>query len=202
MSNGQVRNEEQFALQTLRGLFPSSFSKSLMNFDSPDLQDSHNGIGIEIARCMLPTQGQINGFLKQYNRKSRDAIPPEKIDKLIALGHKPCWINDELRGVFSPGYPPIPYMLLPTVQQKIDKLQKPSFTKFPSNRLFLFVWQQIGIYQHWQMHEFIENVNSLQCHKTHKFDVIYVFDTHHNGYDLWVCYLNTNYVRKIRREFS
>lgn len=202
MSNGQIRDEEQFALQTLKNIFPSTFSKSLTNLDSPDLQDPIKDIGIEIARCLLSTQGQINGFLKEYSGRSKDDIPSKKIEKLISLGHKPFWFNNELHGVFSPVYAPTPCTLLDTVQQKIEKLQMPGFKKFSSNRLFLFVWQQIGIYTHWQMHEFIQKINAHQRQKIYKFDVVYVFDSYHNGYDLWICYLNTNYVRKIRIEFS
>ena len=196
MANGQERKEEHYAMQVLLRHFPKSFSSEFTCCDMPDLQDEKKGIGVEVVRSLHTNQGKAFALLGKYANHPVSEIPSKALDKFQELGFRPIIIDDMLKSMSSGFVSPTPLYLLNEIDKKIKKLQGPNYRIFKKNCLFVFVLNPVSYYDRNEIHELIHVIKEHQQDANPKFDVIYIYDSYNGIYDLWVCYPQSETVRK------
>lgn len=198
MANGQERKEETYAMQILLRHFPQSFSSELACCDMPDLQDAKKDIGIEVVRSFHTNQGKALGILGRYINRPVDKIPHNALSRMRELGFRPIIIDNVLKSMSSGFYTPTPLSLLEEIDKKIEKLQGPNYRIFRKNRLFVFVLNPVYCYTRNEIRQLVRAIKEHQKNAVPKFDAVYIYDSYNGIYDLWVCYPQSETIRKYR----
>ena len=103
-----------------------------------------------------------------------------------------------LKSISSGFYTPTPLSLLEEIDKKIEKLQGPNYRIFRKNRLFVFVLNPVYCYTRNEIRQLVRAIKEHQKNAVSKFDIVYIYDSYNGIYDLWVCYPQSETIRKYR----
>ena len=165
---------ENLAMISLQDLYPNKFSRNMRMSDKPDLQDTENGIGVEVTRVLFSHEAEVNRYSRELEMQTSQVLPPKIASESGKNKYSTVlYYTLPVRGNGYPVFMPSLEPLMKAFMAKLKKLNSGGYTIFKENNLYLII-TPYDTYTSQKIDEFMLLAGEKQANHALLYDHIFI----------------------------